>query len=512
MTHPLDNALEVRRSALRLRPDPSRVITRPFMPGQESLTEGLSRAESVVERILALSDKEVSGTLAAVIEAFSERHANVRATFRQHFEAVAHRIGTLPTDTPLSTERTELIGAYLTQEYSVESAALFNPSIVAHPDQSPCEPGELRFIMSVRAVGEGHLSTVEFRTGTLGPDGEVAVDVPDRHLSTGRATPIPLTTDFLRAALDQHGDAFAAESVLRLLPATFTPSQLEEVLASSELDSASRSGGDGLIDRVRSTAATSYRLRFDEATALTGRVLMPSSAAESHGMEDVRFVRSEREYARPVFYGTYTAYDGVHVAPHLMATEDFCTFDIRPMIGPAAQNKGMALFPSRIGGQMWSLSRWDRENISVAQSPDGIRWGVPQVVQVPHRPWDLVQLGACSSPIETTAGWLVLTHGVGPMRVYSVGALLLDLEDPTRVIGVLDEPLITPAEDEREGYVPNVVYSCGALVHGTQLVVPYGCSDASIRFAFVDLPGLLDQLISPAPVVPQADERPTEAS
>jgi predicted GH43/DUF377 family glycosyl hydrolase len=303
-----------------------------------------------------------------------------------------------------------------------------------------------------------------------------------------------MSRDFLRASLQEHGDAFSAESVLRLLPSQFTPAQLEEVLTSSSRDSPHRDGSDALLDRIRRTASSSYRLDFAPESALSERVILPSSPAESHGIEDVRLVRFVDVDDQVTYFGTYTAYDGERVAPHLLQTRDFLSFATSPMIGPAAQNKGMALFPRRIRGHFWAMSRWDRENISVARSPDALRWMSPEVVQTPRRPWELIQLGACSSPLETTAGWLVLTHGVGPMRSYGIGALLLDLEDPTKVLGVLDEPLMVPDATERDGYVPNVVYACGALIHGSTIVLPYGCSDASVGVAYVGLADLLDRL------------------
>ena len=308
-----------------------------------------------------------------------------------------------------------------------------------------------------------------------------------------------MSAELLRASLDEHGDAIAAESVLRLLPSAFTAQELEDVLASSELDSPHRDGTDGLLERIRRTAAASYQLDFAPGSDLSERVIVPGSPVESHGIEDVRLVSFRDSDGHHSFHGTYTAYDGSHIAPHLLKTDDFLHFTFGPMTGRAAQNKGMALFPRRIAGDVWSLSRWDRENISVARSVDGVRWGAAQVVMTPRHPWDLIQLGACSSPVETSQGWLVLTHGVGPMRVYSIGAMLLDIDDPTRVIGVLDSPLLVPDEDEREGYVPNVVYSCGALIHGSSLVIPYGCSDSSIRFAFADVPALLERLVPDAP-------------
>ena len=487
----------VRRGAVELQPDAGRVIARSFLPGQEMLIHGISRAESVMERLLAMSEPDVSRTLTATQASYSGRHPDLRSTFREHFDMVAHRLPQLREGASVSQDRKDLIGAYFTQEYAVEGAALFNPSIVVHPDQAGCAAGELRFVMSLRAVGEGHISSVEFRSGTLGENDAITLDAPARRLTTGRTTPLPMSADFLRASLEEQGDAFAAESVLRLLPSRFTPQELEEVLASSERDSLHRYGNDGLLERIRRTASSSYRLDFPTGWDVSERVIFPSGPAESHGIEDVRLVRFVGESGEVAYYGTYTAYDGARVVPHLLQTADFQAFTMAPMIGAAAQNKGMALFPRRIRGDMWSLSRWDRENISVARSPDAVRWGRPQTVQRPTMPWELIQLGACASPLETPYGWLVLTHGVGPMRTYSIGALLLDLDDPTVVLGVLDEPLLTPEPFERDGYVPNVVYSCGALIHDSAIVLPYGCSDTSVRVAFIDLPGLVERLSAP---------------
>jgi predicted GH43/DUF377 family glycosyl hydrolase len=492
----------VRRSAVELQPDKGRVIARSFLPGQEMLLHGISRAESVMERLLAMSEQDVSRTLTETQALYLGRHPDLRSTFREHFDMVAHRLPQLRRGEIVSQDRKDLIGAYFTQEYAVEGAALFNPSIVVHPDQSGCAASELRFIMGLRAVGEGHISSVEFRTGTLGANDAVALDSPAQLLTTGHVTPHPMSADFLRASLEEQGDAFAAESVLRLLPGRFTPQELEEVLASSEQDSLHRHGDDGLLERIRRTASSSYQLDFGPERDLSERVIFPNSAAESHGIEDVRLVQFVGESGDVTYYGTYTAYDGSRVVPHLLQTYDFQTFTMAPMIGAAAQNKGMALFPRRIGGDMWCLSRWDRENISVARSPDAIRWGRPQTVQRPTKPWELIQLGVCASPLETPYGWLVLTHGVGPMRTYGMGALLLDLDDPTVVLGVLDEPLLTPTASERDGYVPNVVYSCGALIHRSTVVLPYGCSDASVRIAFIDLAELIERLLNhPPPAV-----------
>lgn len=450
----------VRRTDIEIRCHPGRVINRPFDPGQEGLILGLSRAQSIIERVMRLSDDTVTQILAQTLAGYATRHDDLRASFRRNYQLIAHADPTVHPD--LSQDRVELIGAYFTQEYAIEGAALFNPSIVAAPDQSDCGPGEQRFIMSLRAVGEGHMSSIEFRSGVLGPDDSVLLDAASPHLSTGERTELASAWGFQEHAPDpEHPERAEFE-----LPP------------------------DAAIKLVSS----SYQLTFSPTSTLSERVLFPSTGAESHGLEDARLVRFVEDDGTVTYFGTYTAYDGAHVAPHVLQTDDFLTFRMRPMLGEAAKNKGMALFPRRIGGQLWCLSRWDRESISIARFEDGTGWCHAEVLQAPNEPWELVQMGTCSSPIELPEGWLVLTHGVGPMRSYSMGAILLDLQDPTKLIGVLVMPLLMPAEAEREGYVPNVVYSCGALVHGDSLVLPYGCSDDSVRFAFVDLPGLMSEL------------------
>lgn len=483
----------VRRTSLVLRPDPARVIARPMVPGHEVPSPGISRAEAVMARILALSEDAVTAELAVTVRDFSHRHADLLATFREHFHLMSHRV---PAGTVVSPERELLIGAFLTQEFAVESAALFNPSIVPHPDQEGLAPGELRFVMSVRAVGEGHVSSIGFRTGVVGPDDDVRVDEPLPRLSIGRVAPAAMSRESLRAALAERGQALLAEAVMRQLPTRFTWEHLDQVLSSSELDRGGIPGQDGLAGQIRQLAANSYDLVFPPERDLSERVIFPHSPAESHGLEDARFVRFVGEDGAVTHYATYTAYDGMRVAPQLIQTDDFTTFSVRQQIGLAAKDKGMALFPRRINGEFWAMSRWDGQNLSVATSQDATEWGPPVEVQRPSHVWDLIQLGVCASPLETRSGWLVLTHGVGPVRTYGMGALLLDLGDPTHVLGVLDEPLLTAQADEREGYVPNVVYSCGAMVHGDSVVLPYGCSDSSIRFAFVDLEGLLARLLA----------------
>lgn len=458
----------MRRCSSEIRGHPARVISRTFIPDWENTIARTSLVHDVVTRVLAMNDDHVARTLASTLAQYSTRHDDLRATFRMNFSIVT--AGLPAFDPELSQERLEVIGAYFTQEFSIEGAALFNPSIVEAPDQEGCPAGALRFIMSLRAVGEGHISSIEFRTGTLTQDDEVVLDLVSPHLSTGT-----------RHAID----------------AIFLPHRgvAEETTVDTEDDTGGKSRELG--SPTFSTAA-GYQVEFAPTSLLSARVLVPGNPAESHGLEDARLVRFIDDTGNVTYFGTYNAYDGTKVSPQVFHTTDFVTFTMRPMQGEAAANKGMALFPRPIGGQLWCISRWDRESIFVSCLDDKVLWSNPTLVQSPTLPWDLVQLGACASPIETASGWLVLTHGVGPMRSYAIGALLLDLEDPTTALGKLESPLMVPAENERDGYVPNVVYTCGALVRGDTILLPYGCSDHSVRFAMINLAGLLDQLMSPS--------------
>jgi predicted GH43/DUF377 family glycosyl hydrolase len=484
--------LLVARTQHRLKPDASRTLCQLFVPGQEALIRGGSRATAVIDRILDMSGEEVERTLARTLARFSGRYPGLAETLEHNFGRVAHRFG---PEITVGSARRQLIGAYFTREYALEAAALFNPSIVAHPDQAGCARGEVRFAMSLRAVGEGHLSSIEFRSGTIGSDCEVSFDPPGRFLDTGCQRPVSYERRLFQAKLAELGRKDEDERYLwSMLPSRFTAAELEIALAELSSQHGTRGDSTALADRVRWMAASNYAVEFDENHALSERVLWPAGPAESHGMEDARFVRFT-DAVEPVYYATYTAFDGSQVAPHLLETSDFRIFAISQLSGPSARNKGMALFPRRIGGRYAALSRWDRETNAVGYSDDSHRWSEGTMVQAPARPWELIQLGNCGSPIETPAGWLVFTHGVGPMREYAIGAVLLDLDEPEHLIAALPEPLLVADESEREGYVPNVVYSCGSMLHGETIVLPYGCSDSTVRIATVDLRLLLDRLM-----------------
>jgi predicted GH43/DUF377 family glycosyl hydrolase len=395
--------------------------------------------------------------------------------------------------------RQDLVGAFFTNEFTIEGAALFNPSVVLAPDQSGVPDGCCRVLLSLRAVGEGHLSCIEFRTGLLGPGPTFTLDETGRHAETAPGQPTWHDRALFDALLHEAGaDEESCRYLRSRLAERFDAPTLLAALDALAGQQVTRAGGAHTAELARGLLHAAYEVTFPEQTSVSERVLWPQTAAESHGLEDLRLVRFVDEQGDVSYLGTYTAFDGSHIAPQLLRTDDFRTFRMSQLAGPAAKDKGFALFPRKVAGQWLALSRSDRESSGVATSPDGSRWGIPVPLRPPVAAWELLQTGNCGSPVETSAGWLVLTHGVGPMREYALGALLLDLDDPTRVVGRLPTPLLAPAEDERDGYVPNVVYSCGALAVGDVLLLPYGASDASVRFAFVDLPALLARMTTSA--------------
>lgn len=479
----------VTRSPQRLAANPSRVITRLFVPGQEGFEHQESRAAAVLARILALGEEQVRSSLDDIVVRFDTRHRDLAATFRRHGEELADR---LDPGVECSEARKLLIGAAFTSEYAIEGAALCNPSIVAHPDQAGIAAGGLRFVMSVRGIGEGHHSSIGFRTGVLDAAGHCSIDDPGPFVVVGAAEPALLDAAVFRselARLEHAGEA--ADYVLARLGQSFTRAALDQQLAQLEAHLRTRGHAEETISSFHSIAERTYAVEFHSPVALSERVLMPSMSAEQGGMEDARFVRFIDDDGSVAFHATYTAYSGSRISQQLLTTTDFQSFTSEPIVGPAAANKGLALFPRRIRGRFAAMSRSDRESNTVAYSDHLSVWGSALPCQSPTRTWEALQLGNCGPPIETDAGWLVLTHGVGPMRTYCIGAILLDLDDPTRVVGYLREPLLSPAHDERDGYVPNVVYSCGALVHADTLVLPYGIADAAIGIATVPLPELL---------------------
>jgi predicted GH43/DUF377 family glycosyl hydrolase len=487
--------IEVIRSHLRLLPDSRRVLAKPYLPGEETLLPSQSRAGLLMARILAIPEAEVAALNAKVMEQFDGRHRHFRQMLARQFDALAAHV---PAADTVSADRRLLIGAYFTHEFAVEAAALFNPSIVPAPDQTGVASGVLRFVMSLRAVGEGHLSSIEFRTGVLGVDASIALDEPGTTLVGGRRAPPGqfVKTRFTTKLLELGAVNDLSSSVMSRLGAKFTLEELETALSGLEAHGPPPAVWFETVKIIRMLASSNYVTTFPADSTLAERVIFPAGPNETRGMEDARFVQFTADDGRRTYYATYTAYDGFSILPQLIETEDFVRFTISTLNGAAAQNKGMALFPRPIDGKFVMLSRKDRENLYLATSTDVHHWNDVVELYRPQHPWELLQIGNCGSPIETKAGWLVLTHGVGPMRRYTIGALLLDLKDPRRVIGHLPEPFLEPGPDEREGYVPNVVYTCGAIVHGERLVVPYGFSDAGIAIAHVSLAELLQALLA----------------
>jgi predicted GH43/DUF377 family glycosyl hydrolase len=476
----------VRHADLVLRPDASRVLLRPFHPDSV-------RALKIVGRVMSLSDEEAKCRFAAVLADFEERHHKARAFFLEQFEAARPY---LLTDEPLSDERKLLIGAYFTQEYALESAALFNPSLVPHWDQTGTSENSLRFIISLRAIGEGHLSSITFRSGTVDAQGNIEVEEPARFAA--RPTIIPTAAYdkvlFERKLQEIGSSTDLSKVILKSLNDPFTFHDLE-----LSVDVVSRGMGihaDNYSElrAILLLAQSNYTVGFSADQTLSARVIFPQGPSELAGMEDARFVLFHEEDGTAVYYATYTAYDGKLVIPQLLETTDFLSFKMSTLNGPGIANKGIALFPRKINGKYAMLSRQDNENIYLMFSDALHFWYKSQLLLRPTYHWQFVQLGNCGSPIETEAGWLVLSHGVGPGRKYSIGAFLLDLEDPTKLIGRLRDPLLTPNKGEREGYVPNVVYSCGAIVHNGILVLPYAMSDYASTFATIRVDELLEAL------------------
>jgi predicted GH43/DUF377 family glycosyl hydrolase len=469
------------------------VITRLFVPGQEGFEHQDSRAGAVLRRILALDEDEVRASLDDVVTRCQGRHRDLVGTFRRHAHEIADR---LDPANDLSEARMLLLGAVFTSEYTIEGAALCNPSMVAHPDQTGTAAGSLRFVMSVRGIGEGHRSSIGFRTGVVDRAGDVTLDDPAPLATVGAVAPTLLHGAVMRSELSRlRGAGEAADYVLDALGDRFTRSDLDEQLDKLQTHRRTRGHAADTISLIRTIAERTYGVEFGDDNPLSERVLWPAMSAEDAGMEDARFVRFVDDDGSVTFYASYTAYSGSHISQQLLETQDFRAFTSTPMVGRAAANKGLALFPRRIRGRFAAMSRSDRESNSIAYSDHPFEWADSVSCQKPNRAWEALQLGNCGPPLETEAGWLVLSHGVGPMRTYRIGAMLLDLEDPTQIRGQLRDPLLSPATDEQDGYVPNVVYSCGALVHDGTLVLPYGIGDAVIGVATAPLGELLATLV-----------------
>lgn len=481
--------LSIERKPVKVIPDSRRVIARFFFNGDE-------RAVALIKKVLSLSKDETFAIVSPLLQDFSKRHRNITRKLQRHCEKVSQYIeqaGANPDDLDEYTRL--LIGSYFTHEYSIESAAFFNPSIVEDPDRSNLEDGQQRVILSFRAVGEGHVSSVVFRRAMIDRHNNITVMPAGNYIDEAERVRNAVYQKrlFLRKGEDEGINADFLKTVDEKLGDTFEYEDLKAIVleAKSQTSDARTLRQYNLILAL----SDSYRkISFSKDTDISDRVIFPISDLESRGIEDARFVKFTRENGTVVYYATYTAFDGSYIMPKLLKTTDFYEFKTSPLNGAGAKNKNLALFPRKINGKYAMLSRIDGWNNYIMFSDNINVWEELIKIQSPEYPWEFVQIGNCGSPIETEEGWLVITHAVGPMRRYSIGASLLDLHNPEIEIGRLEEPLILPNPDEREGYVPNVVYSCGSIVHNGELILPYGLSDHSSTFATVNLNLLLERM------------------
>lgn len=480
----------IERKPVRFYPDYQRVIIRFFENGRD-------RSIGLVRKILEMDDKTVELTLAQTLRDFAKRHRNLTAVFLAHFEKVREMLKDSSLQFKgLKENRKFLIGAYFSREYSIESAAFFNPSMVESPDQTGLEDGSKRVIISFRATGEGHISSIVFRSGVIDYKNEIHIEnnrsyvnqpkIVKRHSYNkknfiNKVKGMGVPDDIISLVMEPLGEDFIYGELLK---------STKEALSQNNIGEAKKQA----IEEIIWMADSHYKIQFSRDTDISERVIFPISYTERQGIEDARFVKFTDDDGRIFYYATYTAYDGHTILPKLILTEDFYHFEIKPLHGKGAQNKNLALFPKKINGQYVMLSRLDGVNSYIDFSDYLTLWDKPIKIQEPRYPWEFVQIGNCGAPIETSVGWLVITHGVGPMRRYCLGASLLDLKDPTREIGRIKEPLLIPNSEERDGYVPNVVYSCGSFVHNQKIIIPYGLSDIGTSFLSVDLDRLLERL------------------
>ncbi len=464
----MNNQLNLRHHQHEIERDSSKVICRLFVHGGDPV-----RIKNVIHGILQMDAQTTKKLLEGVFSDFSGRHKDLTQTLRDHFQEINGYISS--EDHTFTPVQKMLIGAYFTMEYAIESAALFNPSIVPHPDQSNVPEGSLRFVMSLRAVGEGHISSLVFRGGVINEQGEMNFDpVSSYVIRPALENPIYEKPVFTKKLEEMEETDYITEHILDNLEDNFSYDDLKKEMSNfSDNPKFTSEQQIKYFNHMHRLADSNYQLEFSSKSNLSERVIFPVSEVEKGGIEDARFVPFQKENGETVYYATYTAYDGSNVMAQLIETTDFRRFRIRTLNGDAVQNKDLALFPRKINGQYAMLGRQDGVNSYIMFSEDLSCWEESEIIQKPCEPWELVQIGNCGSPIETERGWLMLYHGVGPMRAYSIGAALLDLEDPSTIIARLKEPLLMADKDQQIGYVPNVVYTCGVLEHQGWLVVPY---------------------------------------
>lgn len=482
--------VELTRTEHSLQPDASRLVPRPFLPGTASFGGPSPRLDLIVERILDLAPETQQTLLADARARAGGRYLDIESVWHRHFEMGAQHTDRLASVTDHDLRL--LIGAYLTMGYAYEGAALTNPSMVPLGE---VQDGAQPFVMSARAIGEGHISSVAFFTGSVGPDGSVDFDPRAPYAGNGeRTTPLYDRLSFSRKIAELDFANEASSRILTAVPAQFTADQLDDALRNvteSDLDPVLVSD---TVRMIHWLSASNYEVDFDPALPISQHLVSPAAPSESHGMEDARFVRFVDDDGGVTYYATYTAYDGMRILPQLIKTPDFHHFRMATMSGPTVYHKGLALFPRRVQGEFAAVSRHDHETTFVMRSDNIRHWDNAEAVLIPEQGWEAVQTGNCGSPLETEAGWLLITHGVGPMRRYVLGAVLLDLDEPTKVLGRLTSPLLEPAEDESVGYTPDVVYSCGSMIHEDRLILPYGYADYGIKVATVPVDDVLAEM------------------
>ena len=484
--------INVTRKDSKFYPDPSRVIARFFYLSDE-------RSTNIIRAVMAMPDKEVSIALSQVLRSYSRRHRNISTIFESHFNKMSAffiELGIKPGK--VNQSRRALIGSYFTIEYSIESAAFFNPSVVEDPDQSELGIDEKRLIFSFRATGEGHISSIVFRSAVIDKNNNLIIEPVGKMLAEAERIKRHVYTkkSFIKK-LDEMRDfdnKLSPMFVLEKLSEKFTYGELKRAVEETRKTRELSPNKEIIMNQMMWLALSHYEIDFSLDSAISERVIFPISDTEKNGIEDARFVKFTEENGEIIYYATYTAYDGISILPKLLATKNFYHFKGLPVHGELAQNKGMALFPRKINGKFVMLCRIDGVNNYIAYSDNINIWRQAKLIQEPKYSWELVQVGNCGSPIETPEGWLVITHGVGPMREYVLSASLYELDNPEKEIGRLKTPLIAPNDEEREGYVPNVVYSCGSIIHNGNLIIPYAMSDYASTYASVNLNELLNEL------------------
>lgn len=481
-------ALLARRKSIVMKPKASRVILRPYLP------DGNQRIQNIINRLLSIDEDQVTEVLEETLDFFSHRHRLFRQSLMQNFQRVMEYVPDVET---LSPDRQLLIGAYFSAEYSVEAAALFNPSVVKFASEKDDPEGSCRFIMSFRATGEGHISSIEFRSGLIDANNDIYFDALSDYIDTPEvhANPVYSRELFEMRLQDMGANDMVTRWLFENLPEEFSLGELLERLSSlNDVPNLRQQDKDSTSDMIMWLARSNYEISFPGEHPVSERVIFPVSATESQGIEDARFVQFTNDDGSVIYYATYTAFSGNTILPQLIETRDFQTFKVMTLNGAQAKGKGMALFPRKINGQYVMLARQDGEHNSIMFSDNIHFWETATILQEPEYPYEFFQMGNAGSPIETPAGWLVITHGVGPLRTYRLGIEMLDLENPAHIINRLEQPILSPNELEREGYVPNVVYSCGSIIHEDTLIIPYAAADQSCSIATLPVSKLLARL------------------